>query len=109
MSTFNKSLDKRCSPYCNCPKCAKAWMMDETVMPDGRPLVAWKNEIELLRAQVETSHNRMKEAQHLAKLAGIVNVYREQNPNNLEIVLRITLDRIMSAKSRDPLDSALID
>lgn len=82
--------------------------MDETIMPDGRPLIAWKNELEMLRSKEERSIERLKEAHQLAKLAGIVEIYRKQNPHNLSITLEITLDRLMSSDSADPLDTAVI-
>lgn len=77
-------------------------------MPDGRPLSAWRNEIEMLRAREPFVQKRLKEAHELGKLAGIVAIYREQNPHNRDMIIRIKLERFTSGESRDPLDYAEI-
>lgn len=83
-------------------------MTDDSIMPDGRPLFAWRNELEMLRSKEQSVHEKLKEAHRLSKLAGIVEIYREQNPHSLEMILRITLERMQSSDSWDPLDSAEI-
>lgn len=77
-------------------------------MPDGRPLFAWRNELEMLRQKEQRANDRLKEAHGLARLAGIAKVYREQNPYNLEMVIRVRFERYMTNDSRDPFDSAEI-
>ena len=81
-------------------------MTDEAVMPDGRTLLAWRTEIDMLRETQTVSQERLKEAHHLARLAGIANVFREKNPRALEILIRVQLHT--SFNSDDILDSAEI-
>ena len=80
-------------------------MTDESVMPDGRTLLAWRIEIDMLRETQTVSQERLKEAHHLARLAGIAKVFREKNPRTLEILIRVQLH---VSKSDDILDSAEI-
>ena len=95
---------KRCSPYCNCEKCARIYVMDETVMPDGRPLFAWRSELEMLRAREVMANENLKAAHDLARVAGIAKIYREENPYNLEMVIRV----LFNPSKIDPFSSIKI-
>ncbi len=69
---------------------------EETIMPDGRPLFAWQNEITMLRADKIASEKRDRENVIFRESMGLI--YEHWNdPATLEWNLRIKAVDIITA------------
>lgn len=77
----------------------------DNICPDGRPWCAVENELQMLRSQVKKAKQDISDAHNLCKLAGIVRVYREDNPQKTEMIIRVQFEDIMHL----PLNSSLLD
>jgi hypothetical protein len=82
-------------------------MNDETIMPDGRPLFAWKNELDFLRASKINLERMDKENVIFREAMGLI--YEHWNdPASLEWKLRIKATGMVNAKDfRDALKNYL--
>lgn len=69
-----------------------------TEMPDGRPLFAWQNEIEIASARYEEAQALMREAKTLMKLLRIAEVEQKKDLESGDIIIRFR----MSSLVRDP-------
>jgi len=65
-------------------------MDKNTIMPDGRPLFAWENEITMLRQREPLVDQRIKEGAELFRLLRIARITRQENPDTMEINIRIS-------------------
>ena len=69
---------------------------DMTIMPDGRPFFAWRNELEMLRNQASSLETRQKETYHMMQLLKIASIEQQQEPWTGDILVRFRMiDSIM--------------
>lgn len=79
---------------------------DETVMPDGRPLFAWWNEILMARSQAATTKQMWNDARAVSAILGLDKVVRSAADQSGDLVIRITRKAIMESESLN--DEALL-
>lgn len=60
----------------------------ETLMPDGRPLFAWENQLAMATKRIATAEAMLKEAKIKMQLLKIAEIEMEQSPEADEIVVR---------------------
>ena len=60
-----------------------------TIMPDGRPLYAWENELKMLRSQEGLYLSANKRMEEVAITLKIAKIYFEKRPNHNSIIIRI--------------------
>ena len=78
-------------------------------MPDGRPLFAWRNEIEMLRAEAKHIEEERKRVKEWAAILGVVEIEQERELHSGDYLIRVhLLDLINSSNVNDALKHAEI-
>ncbi len=72
-------------------------LSDETIMPDGRPLFAWRNEIEMARAEHGIVDAGKSEVTRLMALLRIVELEEHREPHTGDYLFRVRRGHIASA------------
>lgn len=60
-----------------------------TIMPDGRPLYAWENELKMLRGQEDLYSSAMKRMEEVAITLRIAKIYFQKRPMHSSVIIRI--------------------
>jgi len=76
-------------------------MDDETIMPDGRPLFAWRNELEMYRADADRLASDRIEVDSLMRILRIVQIEEQREHNKGDYLIRVSLKDIVTANSTD--------
>lgn len=77
---------------------------ENRIMPDGRPLFAWENEIAMARARMQEAEQLMKEAKQLMQLLGIAEIEKKDDISTDDIVIRFRMiDAVKDLQFEDNL------
>lgn len=74
-------------------------IIDESVMPDGRPYFAWVNEIEMLRNENEEAKNSLEFSRSMMRLCGIVRAEWEREAITGDLVIRVSMSDAIKNKN----------
>lgn len=75
---------------------------DETIMPDGRPFFAWRNELEMLRSEVQALKPAQDRVSDQMRLLNIARIESIQEPWSGDLVIRFRMiDRVNSLSKDD--------
>jgi hypothetical protein len=77
--------------------------MNETIMPDGRPMFAWENELSMLRKAYPEAKKMMEEAKSLMKLLKIAEVETKNDIQTGDLLVRFRMVDAVTSMG-DPLD-----
>ena len=64
-------------------------MNDETIMPDGRPFFAWRNEIEMAKDSLALLDRERLQVKNLLKLLNVVIVESQVELSTGDILIRL--------------------
>lgn len=80
---------------------------NETIMPDGRPFFAWKNELEMNRSIIENSKKAIEETAIFKQVMGLV--YKQwQEPQDLKWHFSVNhIDAVLSPDFKHNLEKYL--
>lgn len=78
-----------------------AFLTDETIMPDGRPLFAWRNELEYLRSGDKRVEDKTKELNKMMELCNIAKIECEKDPTTNDIVVRFQMRDFVKSSNPD--------
>lgn len=73
-------------------------MNEETIMPDGRPLFAWKNELSMLRADSEQVKEERESIKEQFRLLNVVEIERRSDPATLDMLFRVSFRDVLHNK-----------
>lgn len=71
----------------------------ETIMPDGRPLFAWENEIKMYRSDIQEQILNKSEIDNLITILRVIEVEEKKEPHNGDYLFRIRRTSILDANS----------
>ena len=71
-------------------------MNEATIMPDGRPLFAWQNELEMLRTESQRTKQALEEYVTFKQIMGVV-MERRQDFETLNWLIRIRMSDAVTA------------
>lgn len=74
-------------------------MKDETIMPDGRPLFAWRNEIEMLRSEAKDVESAKSHLGVEWALLDIIKIEQQREYHTGDYLFRITRADVMSSNN----------
>lgn len=83
-------------------------LSDETIMPDGRPLFAWSNEIEMLRAREDDVRRAKEDFERRMKVLNVVEMQWFDDCRKSEMVIRIKFaDMVVAPRSEGTFEAGL--
>ncbi len=62
---------------------------DNTIMPDGRPFFAWKNEIAMIRGKEISLDEERKRLKELFRIFRVLEMKKEELPESGHIIIKI--------------------
>ncbi len=72
---------------------------DETIMPDGRPLFAWRNEVEMLRSEARGAEDAKREVARMIVLLDIIQVEQNRELHTGDYLIRVRRGDIVNSYS----------
>jgi len=81
----------------------KSEINDETIMPDGRPFFAWKNELEMLRAEGRGVEQAKREFAWKMTALGVYEIALRDEPQTGDILIRVR--RVDAILRNNPLEA----
>lgn len=83
-------------------------LSDETMMPDGRPLFAWRNEIEMLRQREADVKVQRQDFERRMKVLNVVEMQRFDDCRKSEMVIRVKFaDMVVAPRSEGAFEAGL--
>lgn len=74
-------------------------MNDTTIIPDGRPMFAWKNEIDMLRKENIEAKKSLDYSISMMRLCGIVRAEWERDVITNDLLIRVSMSDMVKNRS----------